>query len=100
MEAYECLFKYLLTFENADANTLNTSKDNAREAIKEAINNESLFNFEELFKLRSIQNLNSEPCFELAKIFLAGDIKEYDSFVSSHNNIINELCKYLNRINI
>ncbi|ORY53337.1 PCI-domain-containing protein, partial [Neocallimastix californiae] len=91
MEAYECLFKYLLTFENADANTLNTSKDNAREAIKEAINNESIFNFEELFKLRSIQNLNSEPCFELAKIFLAGDIKEYDSFVSSHNNIINEL---------
>jgi len=94
MEAYECLFKYLLTFENADANTLNSSKDNAREAIKDAINNDSIFNFEELFKLRAIQNLNSEPCFDLAKIFLAGDIKEYESFISSHNNIINELCKY------
>lgn len=91
MEAYECLFKYLLTFENADNNTLNTSKDNAREAIKDAINNESIFNFEELLKLRAIQNLNSEPCFELAKVFLAGDIKEYQNFISSHNNILNEL---------
>jgi len=91
MEAYECLFKYLNTFENSDANTLNTSKDNAREAIKDAINNESIFNFEELLKLRAIQNLSSEPCFELAKIFLAGDINEYNNFISGHNNIINEL---------
>jgi len=91
MEAYECLFKYLLTFENADDNTLNSSKDNAREAIKDAINNESIFNFEELLKLRAIQNLSSEPCFELAKVFLAGDIKEYQNFISSHNNILNEL---------
>jgi len=91
MEAYECLFKYLLTFENADANTLNSSKDNAREAIKDAINNESIFNFEELLKLNAIQNLSSEPCFELAKIFLAGNINDYDAFVKSHNNIINEL---------
>jgi len=91
MEAYECLFKYLLTFENADENTLNSSKDNAREAIKDAINNESIFNFEELLKLRAIQNLSSEPCFELAKVFLAGDIKEYQNFISSHNNILNEL---------
>jgi len=91
MEAYECLFKYLLTFENADANTLNTSKDHAREAIKDAINNENIFNFEELLRLRAIQNLSSEPCFELAKVFLAGDINEYQNFISNHNNILNEL---------
>jgi len=91
MEAYECLFKYLLTFENADANTLNSSKDNAREAIKDAINNENIFNFEELLRLRAVQNLSSEPCFELAKVFLAGDFNEYQNFINSHGNILNEL---------
>lgn len=91
MEAYECVFKYLFTFENADDNSLNSIKDKAREAIKEAISNEDIFNFEELLRLRAIQNINSEKCFDFAKVFLSGDVNSYREFVKNNSNIFNEL---------
>ncbi|KND03290.1 uncharacterized protein SPPG_02339 [Spizellomyces punctatus DAOM BR117] len=89
-EAYEFLLKYLATFDNGDAKSLQEAKDAAIRAVKEAFRIPTVLDFEDLFKLQAVQALKPSKLFDLLKIFLDESLKQYQEFVKANPGFIDE----------
>ncbi|KAJ3082698.1 hypothetical protein HK102_001503 [Quaeritorhiza haematococci] len=89
-ESYEYLLKYLSTYDNADAAALKTARPHALRAVKEAIRIPEVLNFEDVFKLQSIQSLKSEKLYQLLQIFLEDDLAKYRDFEKKNSALLSK----------
>ncbi|CAG8719918.1 15539_t:CDS:2, partial [Acaulospora morrowiae] len=87
--SHDFLLKYLATYTSSE--DLSVIRPFACRAITEAIQLPEILNFEDLLKLDTIQAQKGEELFELLKVFLSGNLKEYKVFVEGKPGVIEKL---------
>ncbi|RIA89008.1 hypothetical protein C1645_773446 [Glomus cerebriforme] len=81
--SHDFLLKHLATYTSSD--DLSTAKSSATRAVIEAIQLPEILSFEDLLELHAIQCLkNEEKLFDLLKVFLNGNLKEYKAYVDKN----------------
>jgi translation initiation factor 3 subunit M len=86
---YDFLLRYLKTYTYSEDNS--AAKQYTIKAAIEAIKLPEILNFEELFDLTTIKLLKNDEeggLFELLKIFLSGNLKDYKSFINKNPGIL------------
>ncbi|CAG8802157.1 35305_t:CDS:2 [Gigaspora margarita] len=87
--SHDFLLKYLATYTSSD--DLSVAKSAASRAVIEAIQLPEILSFEDLLELDTIQALKNEEVFELLKVFLSGNLKEYKQFVDTNPGAVEKL---------
>ncbi|CAG8478162.1 10794_t:CDS:2 [Diversispora eburnea] len=87
--SHDFLLKYLATYTSSD--DVSAIKPVVRRAVVEAIQLPEILNFESLLELSAIQSLKGDEHFELLKVFLSGNLKEYKTFVETNPGVIEKL---------
>ncbi|RHZ89166.1 hypothetical protein Glove_18g105 [Diversispora epigaea] len=87
--SHDFLLKYLATYTSSD--DVSAIKPIVRRAVVEAIQLPEILNFESLLELSAIQSLKGDEYFELLKVFLSGNLKEYKTFVETNPEVIKKL---------
>ncbi|CAG8758549.1 666_t:CDS:2, partial [Racocetra fulgida] len=91
--SHDFLLKYLATYTSSD--DLSAAKSAASRAIIEAIQLPEILSFEDLLELDAIQTLKNDEVFELLKVFLNGNLKEYKSYVDTNPGVVEKLGKQI-----
>lgn len=79
--SHDFLLKHLATYSAPD--DLSAAKTAAIRAVAEAIQLPEILSFEDLLELHAIQCLKSEEkLFDLLKVFLSGNLREYQDYVA------------------
>ncbi|CAG8598906.1 18557_t:CDS:2 [Dentiscutata erythropus] len=81
--------QYLATYTPSD--DLSVAKSAASRAVVEAIQLPEILSFEDLLELDAIKALKNEQVFELLKVFLNGNLKEYKQFVDTNPGVVEKL---------
>ncbi|KAL4207445.1 hypothetical protein CU097_015690 [Rhizopus azygosporus] len=82
--AFNFLLKKLTTFAENDKESTVLAKD----IVLRAVSMENYYAFEDLLQYKAIQNLKGTDEYELLDVFLNGTLASYQSFASSHSNLI------------
>ncbi|CEG71263.1 Putative Eukaryotic translation initiation factor 3 subunit M [Rhizopus microsporus] len=82
--AFNFLLKKLTTFAENDKESTVLAKD----IVLRAVSMENYYAFEDLLQYKAIQNLKGTEEYELLDVFLNGTLASYQSFASSHSNLI------------
>jgi len=77
IESHKCLLKYLTSFESGSP--VAEAKQHATKALVEAINIPTEFQFDDLLKLKAVQQLQQEKVFELVKVFVSSDLNGFEA---------------------
>jgi hypothetical protein len=92
-QSHDFLLKYLATYSSSD--DLSTAKSAATRAVIEAIQLPEILSFEDLLELDAIKCLKSEEkLFDLLKVFLNGNLKEYKAYVNENPGAVENFGKY------
>lgn len=78
------MLKKLTTFAENDKESTVLAKD----IVLRAVSMENYYAFEDLLQYKAIQNLKGTDEYELLDVFLNGTLASYQSFASSHSNLI------------
>ena len=89
--AHDCLVKYLLTFQDEDANTLKSVYHQARTAVVEALQLPDIFEFDQLIVLPAVRQLEHDLAFLLLQFFIQGSLHGYMQFHERHASDIQAL---------
>jgi len=81
--SHDFLLKHLATYSSSD--DLSTAKSAATRAVIEAIQLPEILSFEDILELHVIKCLKGEEkLFDLLKVFLNGNLKEYKAYVDKN----------------
>ncbi|KAI9144303.1 hypothetical protein BKA69DRAFT_1056803 [Paraphysoderma sedebokerense] len=83
-EAYNVYLLHLATFEK-ESNVDAKAKDAVNEAIVLGLNEDGLFDFDELFQLKAVQAFNNEKMVQLLKIFVLDNLTAYKKFIKDNS---------------
>jgi len=87
-DSHTFLLKLLKTYENSSAQELASVKDLATAAIVESIRIKTIFQVDDLLRLKAIEQLKSELIYQLLEIFAHQGYKEYmDLYNAQKENI-------------
>lgn len=92
--SHDFLLKHLATYSSSD--DLSTAKPAVIRAVTEAIQLPEILSFEDILELHvAIQCLKSEEkLFDLLKVFLNGNLKEYKAYVDKNPDDVEKFGKY------
>lgn len=81
----------LLEYYSGDAESLKASKAFAKKLIGLSLADPELFNMESIIRLKAVQNLQSEKCFELFSVFQSGNLGSYQTWAAANSPVFGEL---------
>lgn len=85
------LIKLLEQYEQNDSGDSASAASYAKKLISLSLADPELFNMEPILRLKAVQNLKSEKCFELFSIFQTGDLDSYKTWAVANSAIFEEL---------
>lgn len=88
LAAHRFLEKLLLTFDNADAQTLATVKEDAKKCIIEAVASPFIFQLDSLLQLAAVKQLEGTDVHKLLLVFVKENLEAYEQFYASNSKII------------
>lgn len=85
------LIKLLQHCEGTDPESIKASKLHGTKLIALSLSDPELFNMESILRLKAVQALKSEKCFELLSVFQEGNLHKYNEWASANASVLEEL---------
>ncbi|PWZ03364.1 PCI-domain-containing protein [Testicularia cyperi] len=89
-KAYQFLLLHL-RYISTTASSSSSTKESAERTVASALRLPKLYEFEDLLQVKAVTDLNGTPVFELLKIFVGGNAKEFQAWSSSNSAEISRL---------